>query len=129
MRWILASSGSSVTAWKVVDQNDAPTLQAGWVSREMLSPLTPMVFNGVVFALSSGEFRSGDSKLAAAERIKRSSPAVLYALDGATGKEMWNSGKGITSFVHGGSLSGGGTQVYLETYDGNLYAFGFYIEH
>jgi outer membrane protein assembly factor BamB len=113
----------------VVDQKCTPTLQPGWTSREMLSPLTPMVINGVVFALSSGEYHSSDSKMTAAERVKRSSPAVLYALDSATGKEMWNSGKGITSFVHGGTLSGGGTQVYLETYDGTLYAFGFYIEH
>jgi outer membrane protein assembly factor BamB len=88
-----------------------------------------MIINGVVFALSSGEVRSNDSKLTAAERVRRSSPAVLYALDSATGKELWNSGKAITSFVHGGTLSGGGTQVYLETYDGTLYAFGFYIEH
>ena len=128
-RWILASTGTTVTAWKVVDANGTPTLQPGWTSREMVSPLTPMVINNVVFALSSGEFRSSDSKLTAAERIKRSTPAVLYALDPTTGKELWNSGKAITSFVHGGTLSGGGTQVYLETHDGNLYAFGFYIEH
>jgi outer membrane protein assembly factor BamB len=128
-RWILASTGAAVTAWKVVDQNGAPTLQSGWVSHDMVSPLTPMIINGVVFAVSSGEFQPNDSKLPAAERIRRSSPAVLYALDSATGKELWNSGKAITSFVHGGTLSGGGTQIYLETYDGNLYAFGFYIEH
>ncbi|HTS26296.1 MAG TPA: hypothetical protein VMH81_10515 [Bryobacteraceae bacterium] len=128
-RWILASAGNAVSAWKVVDDGGSPKLQSGWTSREMVSPLTPMVVNGVVFALSSGEFRSNDSKVSVAERIKRSSPAVLYALDPATGKEYWNSGKSITSFVHGGTLSGGGTQVYLETYDGNLYAFGFYIEH
>jgi outer membrane protein assembly factor BamB len=88
-----------------------------------------MIINNVVFALSSGEYRSNDAKMSAAERIKRSSPAVLYALDYSTGKELWNSGKSITSFVHGGTLSGGGTQVYLETHDGNFYAFGFYIEH
>jgi outer membrane protein assembly factor BamB len=138
-RWVLAptagpivngsATNGAVVAWKLVDQKDAPTLQPGWVSRDLVSPLAPMVINGVVFALSSGEFRSSDSKLAAAERIRRSSPAVLYALDSATGKELWNSGKTITSFVHGGSLSEGGTQVYLESYDGNLYAFGFYIEH
>ena len=104
-------------------------LQPGWVSRSLVSPVTPMVINGVVFALSTGEYGSNDANLSAAERIKRSSPAVLYALDSATGKEVWNSGKSIASFVHGGGLSGGGTQVYLETYDGTLYAFGFYIEH
>ncbi|HLK66835.1 MAG TPA: hypothetical protein VKU19_25555 [Bryobacteraceae bacterium] len=128
-RWILASTGSNVTAWKVVEEGSATKLQSGWTSREMVSPLAPMVINGVVFALSSGEYRSTDAKLSAAERIKRSTPAVLYALDSGTGKELWNSAKTIGSFVHGGTLSGGGTQVYLETYDGNFYAFGFYIEH
>ena len=74
---------------------------------------------------------SGNISLAitAAQRAQRSSPAVLYALDAATGKELWNSGKTIASFVHGGVLSGGGSQVYLGTYDGTLHAFGFPIEH
>src|SRR6185369_10811440 len=128
-RWILAPTASGIAAWKVVEQNGAPALQSGWVSQDMASPIAPMVINGVVFALATGEFRSADAKITAADRAKRSSPAVLYALDSSTGKELWNSGKAITSFVHSGSLSGGGTQVYLETYDGNLYAFGFFIEH
>jgi outer membrane protein assembly factor BamB len=122
-------TGGAIVAWKVVEQNGAPALQPGWVSRDMVSPLPPMVVNGVVFALSSGEFRSNDSRLSAAQRAQRSSPAVLYALDGASGKELWNSGKTITSFAHSGGLSGGASQLYLGTYDGTLYAFGFPIEH
>jgi outer membrane protein assembly factor BamB len=122
-------TNGAVVAWKVVDQNGSPTLQPGWVSRDLMSPLTPMVINGVVFAVSSGEFRSSNDKLTAAERAQRSSPAILYALDGSTGKELWNSGKTMTSFVHGGGLSGGGSQLYLGTYDGTFYAFGFWIEH
>jgi outer membrane protein assembly factor BamB len=65
----------------------------------------------------------------AAQRKERSVPAVLYALDAATGKEFWNSGNTITSFVHSGGLSAGGSQIYLGTHDGTLYAFGFPIEH
>ena len=84
-----------------------------------------MVINGVVFALSSGEFRGKDLKTIVAKSV----PAVLYALDGATGKELWNSGKTITSFVHSGGLSAGGSRVYVGTYDGNQYAFSFPIEH
>ena len=119
----------AIVAWRVVEQNGAPILQPGWVSRNLVSPLTPTIINGVVFALSSGEFRTGDDKVTAAQRAKRSSPAVLYALDAATGKELWNSGNTITSFVHRGSLSGGGGQLYVGTYDGTLYAFGFPMEH
>ena len=136
-RWLLAAAAGpvanapngAIVAWKVADQNGAPTLQPGWISRDLISPLTPTIINGVVFAVSSGEFRSGDPKLNAAQRVQRSSPAVLYALDPLTGKELWNSGKTITSFVHGGGLTGGGGQVYLGTYDGTLYAFGFPMEH
>jgi outer membrane protein assembly factor BamB len=54
---------------------------------------------------------------------------VLYALDGQTGKELWSSGATITSFTRGGALSGGVGQVYLTTYDGAIYAFGFPMEH
>jgi outer membrane protein assembly factor BamB len=116
-------------AWKVSERNGAVSLEPEWVSRDMQAPLTPLVINGVVFALASGEFRSGDGSLSPAERARRSSPAVLYALDGATGKVLWDSGKTISSFVHSGGLSGGASQLYLETFDENLYAFGFPIEH
>jgi outer membrane protein assembly factor BamB len=132
-RWLLAATAApagkgSITAWKVVDRNGAPALESGWVSREMTSPLPPMVMNGVVFAVSSGEFRTPQSRVTAAERAKRSARAVLYALDAATGKELWSSGDTITSFARAG-LSGGGSQLYVTTHDSTLYAFGFPIEH
>jgi len=112
-----------------VQQNGAPSLQPGWVSRDMISPLTPAIVNGVVFALASGEFRSNDAKLSVAQRARRSSNAVLYALDAATGKELWNSGSAITSFVHSGGLAAGGGRVYVGGHDGTQYAFSFPMEH
>ena len=63
----------------------------------MFSPLPPIIINDVVFALSSGAFRSGGAQMTAAQRAQRSKPAVLYALDASTGKELWNSGSTITS--------------------------------
>jgi outer membrane protein assembly factor BamB len=147
VRWLLASasgapaSGSgfsagngvvtngAVAAWKLIERNGAIALEPGWVSRDMVSPLPPMIVNGVVFAVSSGEYRSEDKKMTASQRAQRSSPAVLYAIDGDTGKALWDSGKTITSFVHSGGLSGGASQLYLATYDETFYAFGFPIEH
>jgi outer membrane protein assembly factor BamB len=116
VRWLLAVSGSVVTAWKIVERDGAITLEPGWRSRDLMSPLIPIIMNGVVFAVSSGAGRPADN-------------AVLYALDGASGKVLWDSGKSITSFVHGGGLSGGAGQLYLETNDQTLYAFGFPVEH
>jgi hypothetical protein len=114
-RWLLVPTASAVSAWKLVDQSGTPALQKGWTSRDITSPITPIIVNGVVFSASSGQ---------------RGTPAVLYALDGSTGKELWNSGKTIVSFIpHGGGLSAGGSQLYLGTYDGTFYAFGFPIEH
>jgi hypothetical protein len=128
-RWVLAPTGSAVTAWKVVDKDGKPGLEQGWISRELVSPLAPIVVSGVVFAISSGELRSPDPTLTAAQRAQKSGKAVLYAFDGATGKELWNSGARMTSFVHSGGLAAGGSRVYVATYDGTQYAFGFPIEH
>jgi outer membrane protein assembly factor BamB len=106
-RWILASSPSAVTAWKLVDQEGAPALTTGWTSRDLASPGAPLVINGVVFAYSQG---------------------VLYAFDGASGKDLWSSGSTVTARGPA-SLSAAGSQIYLGTRDGVLYAFGFPIEH
>jgi outer membrane protein assembly factor BamB len=119
----------AVVAWKLVEQNGTLTLKPGWTSRNLVSPLSPTIINDVVFVTSSGEFRTNDSRMTAKQRALRSSRAVLYALDGKTGKELWNSGMTITSFARGGALSGGVGQIYLGTYDGTLYAFGFPMEH
>src|SRR5262245_7973318 len=119
----------AVVAWKLVEKDGALALEPGWVSRDLVSPLPPTIINGEAFVTSSGEYRTNDSKITAAQRAQRSSRAVLYALDATTGKELWNSGTTITSFVRGGALSGGVGQIYLGTYDGTIYAFGFPMEH
>jgi len=142
-RWILATASGPtgdvkfasngpapagrVVAFKLVDQGGTWSLVPDWQSRDLPSPLAPIVVNGMVVAVSSGEYR-GTAPLSAAQRAQRSVPAVLYLLDAATGKTLWNSGTRITSFARGG-LSAGGGQVYLVTYDNHLYAFGIPLEH
>jgi hypothetical protein len=143
-RWILAPVAGSqaadlgfksgvtngaVVAWKLVDQNGALSLQPAWASPDLVSPLPPTIINGVVFVTSGGEFRTNDGKARGAGGARRSSGAVLYALDGETGKELWNSGTTITSFARGAALSGGVGQIYITTNDGMIYAFGFPMEH
>jgi len=122
-------TNGSIMAFKLVEQNGTPILQPAWVSRDMPSPLPPIIINGVVFAISSGEYRTNDGQMSATQRAQRSKPAVLYAFDAMTGKELWTSGQTITSFVHGVGPSGGDGQVYVVTYDGTLYVFGIPMEH
>lgn len=124
-----AATNGAVVAWKLVEQDGALSLQPAWASRDLVSPLPPTIINGVVFVTSGGAFRTNDSKAPAAQRTRRLSSAVIYALDGETGKELWNSGTTIASFTRGAALAGGVGQIYLTTYDGAIYAFGFPMEH
>ena len=61
--------------------------------------------------------------------LTNSPNAVLHALDGASGKSSWTSGKTMTAATRIGSGFRKFTQVYIGTGDGTLYAFGFPIEH
>jgi outer membrane protein assembly factor BamB len=108
-RWLLATGSTSVAAWKIVERDNAITLDRGWISRELTFPLPPMIINGVVFVTSNR-------------------PPILQALDGATGQPLWDSGKAIADIASSG-LTGGSSQIYLSTGDGTMYAFGFPIEH
>ena len=60
----------------------------------------------------------------AARRIPNARKAMLYALDGQTGKELWNSGDTITSWNHFSGITVANGRVYIGTWDGMLYAFG-----
>ena len=128
VRWVLAPSAKGIVAFKVTDAGGRIGLEQAWTSRDIAAPLAPIVVNGLVFAAASGEYRGTERDLPAAERAKRSTGAVLYALDPATGKELWSSGTAITSFARAGLAAGGG-QLYLVTYDNTLYAFGIPLEH
>jgi hypothetical protein len=112
-RWIAASAVGSIVAFTLADAGGRPTLAPGWRSRSLISPLAPLVVNGMVFAVSSGQ---------------RSVPARLHVLDAASGKLLWNSGLTITSTARARMAAGSG-QVYLVTDDNHLYAFGIPMEH
>jgi hypothetical protein len=109
-RWVLVPAPNAVVAYKVVDQGGKYTLQTGWTSPNIAAPLPPIVVNGIVFAVASGA---------------GSKPAVLYALDGATGKELFNSGSTITGPVmRTGGLAASAGQLYIAGADSTVYAFG-----
>jgi outer membrane protein assembly factor BamB len=116
-------------AFKVTDVNGKTELVPAWVSRDMVTAETPAVANGVVFALAAGEFTGqghdgGTGLWSAQERVARSVPAILYALNGETGKTLWSSGHEIGSFLHEGGLAIADGRVIFGTNDGTVYCFG-----
>ncbi len=104
----------SITAFKVEDKDGHPTLTPAWRSRDLTSPAPPVVANGVVFALDEG---------------RTSAHATLYALDAASGKELFSSGDTIGSYSHLAGMSVGDGHVFFTTHDNTMYSFGIPLEH
>ena len=111
-RWLLAPN-NGITAYRVVEQSGALSLEHGWTSRTLAAPTAPIIVNGVVFAAASGRPNAG---------------ATLYAFDGITGRDLWNSGQTMTSPVTSNGLWASNSQVHAATLDGTVYAFGFGLE-
>jgi outer membrane protein assembly factor BamB len=103
---------------------DKPTLVPTWMSRDMHVPDPPAVANGVVYALQTGENTEQGRGATAKFRSTPISHAVLYALDAATGKQLYSSEQLIDSWTHFSEPVVAAGQVYVSTWDGRLYAFG-----
>ena len=124
----------SIVAFKVEEKDGKTVLAPAWVSRDLIIPAPPVIANGVVFALSSGEYvrqanENQGGLFSSKDRAERSVHAVLYALDGETGKELYSSGDDITSFTHFAGMAVANGRVYFGTYDNTLYSFGIPMEH
>ncbi|HEU4892706.1 MAG TPA: PQQ-binding-like beta-propeller repeat protein [Vicinamibacterales bacterium] len=112
-----AVKSGGIVAFRLTGEGSVTTLEPAWTSRDVERPGAPIVLNGVVFAVSAGAMGPGKGR------------SVLYAFDSATGKELWNSGNAISSYVPGVPPSAGDGQIYVVTADGTLYAFGIPLEH
>jgi outer membrane protein assembly factor BamB len=118
----------SIMAFRVESQDAKPAIAPAWVSRDLRVPEPPIIANGVVFALSSGEeVHQADAAgkgMNTPERLRGSTHAVLYAFDSEIGKELFSSGDAIASFTHFGGLAVSNGRVFVSTFDGFVYAFG-----
>lgn len=118
----------SIMAFRVELKDGSPVLSPAWISRDLNVPEPPIIANGVVFALSSGEDVQqadvGGYSKNTKERLQGSGHAVLYAFDSETGKELFSSGDAIASFTHFGGIALSNGRIFLSTYDGFVYAFG-----
>ena len=110
-------------------------LTPAWISKDIGPGEEAIQANGVLFTYVAGEDvrvtfpdRAWDepalSYTGSGRRIAGSTHATVYALDAATGKELWSSGDTITSWNHFSGISGANGKVYMQTFDGMLYCFG-----
>ena len=113
-----AIRSGAVVSLRVAEAKGVFSLEPQWTSNDLTTPATPIIVNGVVFALSTGRPAVAGS----------GSPAVLYAYDGVSGKALWNSGKSMATFASPGSYWSALSQVYVGTDDGTVHAFGFLDE-
>ena len=104
----------SIAAFKVEEKEGHMMLTPAWVSQDLINPAPPVIANGIVFVLQGG---------------KPSAHATLYALDAATGKQLFSSGDTIQSSTHLAGLSVGDGHVFFTTHDNTLYSFGIPLEH
>jgi hypothetical protein len=114
----------SVMAFKVVadPKTQNPMLEPAWISGDFNVPDPVVIANGVVFGISTGSNevqRGGD-----AGRMLNTRPAVLKALDAKTGKELYNSGDAMASWVHFSGLAISDGRVFAVDHDSNIYCFG-----
>jgi outer membrane protein assembly factor BamB len=134
-------TGGGVAAFKLQPKGNSWELTPAWLSRDMDLAEEAVIANGIVFAYAAGEDATqvvadvawnepggpkygGGLNSGPVRRIPGSRRAVLYALDGQTGKELWSSGTQIESWNHFSGLTVANGRAYIATFDGVLYCFG-----
>ncbi|MDQ1471618.1 MAG: hypothetical protein QOJ99_3098 [Bryobacterales bacterium] len=127
-----AATNGSIVAFRVEDHDGKPVLAPAWASRDMMAPAPVVTANGLVFALSTGESarqaKENGSLYSVSEKQKMAGRAVLYVLDGASGKELYSSGNLASTFSHGAGLAVANRRIYFTTHDNLVYSLGFLAE-
>ena len=136
----------SIMAFQLADDAGKLSLVPQWMSPNMTVPDSPVVANGVVYALQTGEqtlqnqLRPGQQlyerpppgtprpTISAADAAKfRATPVsnlILYAFDAETGKQLYASKKTIPDWVHFTEPVVTFGKVFVVTHDAHVYAFG-----
>ena len=120
----------SVMALQVVQDGANFSLEPLWVTGVNQAPDAPVVANGVVFAVGTGEqtIQNPGRPMSLAEgAVFRSTPVghqELYALDAETGKILYDSRNLLKDWDHFSEPVVSHGKVYLVSHDAHLYAFG-----
>ena len=135
----------SIMAFQVAIEGDAPRLVPKWVSRDLAVPDSPVVANGIVYGISTGEntlqrrtdpryqelYRKPGQTLPTSpvmmtgeERGQHTSHVTLYALDAETGEALYSSKDVIDDWTHMSTVTVVDGTVYVTTRQSYVYAFG-----
>jgi outer membrane protein assembly factor BamB len=127
----------SIMAFKVVPDaaTKKPTLSPAWVSDDLDLPDPPVIANGVLFAVSTGEnptqatgptiiFSQENKIFSDTQRMANTHNAVLYAIDARTGKTLYRSGDAMGTWVHFSGIALADGRVYAVDHDSKVYCFG-----
>jgi outer membrane protein assembly factor BamB len=124
------ANDGSLMAFKVSAQSEQKvSLTPAWISANIAVPDPAAIAGGVVFVLGTGEdtrqVNNGDiNQLLVGREARATGHATLYALDAATGKQLWSSADAINGWTHFSGLAVGDGKVFVSTHDGAIYAFG-----
>jgi outer membrane protein assembly factor BamB len=127
----------SIMAFQVVAEGDKVSLAPVWISRDMIVPDAPVVANGVLYAIQTGEQtiqspadvhgtqdEINHNPLSAKYRSTPINNLILFAFDAETGKQLYSSEKIITDWVHFSEPVVALGKVFVVTHDAHVYAFG-----
>jgi outer membrane protein assembly factor BamB len=127
----------SIMAFQVVAEGDKVSLIPQWTSPDMIVPDPPVVANGVLYAIQTGEQtiqspayvhgtqdEINHNALSAKYRSTPVNNLILFAFDAETGKRLYSSDKLISDWVHFSEPVVALGKVFIVTHDAQLYAFG-----
>jgi outer membrane protein assembly factor BamB len=127
----------SIMAFQVVAEGDKVSLLPQWTSPDMIVPDPPVVANGVLFVIQTGEQtiqspayvhgtqdEINHNPLSAKYRSTPVNNLVLFAFDAETGKQLYSSGKIIPDWVHFSEPVVALGKVFVVSHDAHVYAFG-----
>ena len=134
-------TGGGVAAYRLEERAGKWQLTPAWLSRDMDLAEEVVVAGGVAFTYAAGEDATqtlqdaawnepggarygGGLSSGSVRRIPGGRYSTLHALDAITGKELWSSGKQITSWNHFSGLTVANGRAYVAMFDGTLYCFG-----
>jgi outer membrane protein assembly factor BamB len=132
-----AAPHGSIMAFQVTAEGEKLSLTPQWISHDMIVPDPPVVANGVLYAVQTGEQtvqspayvhgtqdEINHNPLSAKYRSTPVSNLTLYAFDAATGEQLYSSDKIVTDWVHFSEPVVALGKIFVVSHDAHVYAFG-----